>query len=313
MRQESLTTEERELLSSGMIQVDREPGNDCAKPVHDEPPRNPDLGDVQEQLDAIQSFHSDLARRFEDILSSGLQQLVDVQLQDVQAMTYSQFAFSRAKPTCFVILQATPLPSPLALDLSPPVLYPLLDCLLGGGKQPCSIPDRPPTELEQRLAGRITEMLLNELRDAWEALLAVNLTVDRMESNAQRVRLVSPSDPVIVLIFRTRVAEQTGDFTLCLPTQAIRKMVDKLLCGEYGIVAPDERQKEQAVKTSELVVKLAMEPLSAAEWSQVKVGDVVLTEVPADGMVDVLIDGEVRFSGRPGAIDGHRAVELRDR
>lgn len=313
MRQESLTTEERELLSSGMIQVDHEIGDDCSKSVRDEPSGNPDLGNVQEQLDVIQSFHADLARRFEDTLSSGLQQLVDVQLHDVQAMTYSQFAFSRAKPTCFVILQATPLPSPLGLDLSPPVLYPLLDCLLGGGKQPCSIPDRAPTELEQRLAGRITEMLLNELRDAWEALLAVNLTVDRMESNAQRVRLVSPSDPVIVLIFRTRVAEQTGDFTLCLPTQAIRKMVDKLLCGEYGNSLPDERPNEQAVKASELVASLAIQPLSAADWSQIKVGDVVMTEVPAEGTVDVLIDGEVCFSGRPGALDGHRAVELRDR
>ena len=313
MRQESLTSEERELLSSGMIQVDRSANAGNAKQASDEAPLNADLDDVQGQLDAVQSFHLELARRFEDTLSSGLQQLVDVRLHDVRAMTYSQFAFSREKPTCLVILQATPLPSPLALDLSPSVLYPMLDCLLGGGKQPCAIPDRPPTELEQRLAARITDMLLDELRDAWETLLAVNLTIDRMESNAQRVRMVSPSDPVIVLIFRTRVAEQSGDFTLCLPTRAIRKMVDKLVCGEYGSADPDERPGEQAVKSAELVVRVATEPLSAADWSQLKVGDVIMTDIAADGVVDVLIDGEVRFSGRPGAIDGHRAVELRDR
>lgn len=308
MQNESLTSEEREMLSSGMIEVDCQketdavPGSDSAE-----------LNDVRDQLDAIRSFHEELARRFEDTLSSGLQQLVDLKLHDVAAMTYSQFAFSRQKPTCFVVLEATPLPAPLAIDLSPPILYPMLDCLLGGGKQACSIPDRPPTELEQRLAVRITKLLLNELRDCWETLLAVQLTVDRIESNAQKVRLVSPSDPVFVLSFQTRVADQTGDITLCLPARAIRKMVDKLVGGEYAGAEPTISSKTPFTKSVVLTARIPTRPMSSAEWSELKVGDVIMTELSADGMVDVLVDGELRFQGRPGAVNQHRAVEIKER
>jgi len=38
-----------------------------------------------------------------------------------------------------------------------------------------------------------------------------------------------------------------------------------------------------------------------------------MTELSADGMVDVLVDGELRFQGRPGAVNQHRAVEIKER
>ena len=95
-----------------------------------------DAGEVTRQLEAIESFHQDLAAQFEDALSNSLQRIVETRLVEVQAMSYSQFAFSRSNPTCFAVIQATPLPANLALDFQPTILYPILDCLLGGGKRP---------------------------------------------------------------------------------------------------------------------------------------------------------------------------------
>ena len=33
---------------------------------------------------------------------------------------------------------------------------------------------------------------------------------------------------------------------------------------------------------------------------------------PKGGSFDVLVDGELRFLGRPGAVDQHRAVEIKE-
>ncbi len=307
MRHDQLTAEERELLSSGMIHVEDSP----ARPNHSVAKLpGGDSNDLLQQLEVLQSFHQDVAHRFGDALSTGLRQLADVQLRDVQPLSYSQFAFSRTNPTCLVILQATPLSAPLAFDFSPAILFPLLDCLLGGGKQPCRIPDRPCTELEQRLTTRIADMLLDELHDAWEPVLAVNLTVDRIESNAQRVRLIAPSEPVITLTFQVRVAEQSGDLTLCLPTRAIRKMVDKLLVGEYCGDSSNVARVNPRAESSELVARVLTEPLSSRQWSELKIGDVLMTGIDASGTVEILVDGELAYVGQPGAVDGRRAVEL---
>jgi flagellar motor switch protein FliM len=186
----------------------------------------------------------------------------------------------------------------------------MLDCLLGGGKQPCGIPERPCTELEQRLTTRIADLLLNELHDAWEPVLAVNLTVDRIESNAQRVRLIAPSEPVIALTFQVRVAEQSGDLTLCLPTRAIRKMVDKLLVGEYCGESSNVARVPPRADAVELVARVVTQPLSSRQWSELKVGDILMTDIEASGVVEVLMDGELAYTGQPGAVDGRRAVEL---
>ncbi|MCA9180045.1 MAG: hypothetical protein KDA51_01295, partial [Planctomycetales bacterium] len=212
---ESLSQQERELLSTPI-----RPNSDTS-PLNvfptvgsrDEP--HSDITD--EQLAAIDAFHQSVAKRFSIVLSDLLQQIVDVQLQPLAIDTYSKFIFSRTSPTCLVTLNARPLRDQLGIDFAPNVLYPLIDCMLGGGRQPVEPPNRPLTQIERRLTIRITNVLLNELHDAWEHVLAVDLSIDQIETNAQRVRIVAPAEETITMTFRTRVSDQTGDITLCLP------------------------------------------------------------------------------------------------
>lgn len=190
---------------------------------------------LRRQLEVLELFHQDVANRFSDVLSRSLKRAVDVRLTGVRWLTYSQFAYSRPDPTCFFVLKATPLPTSLAIDLTPKMFYPIVDLLLGGGKRPVELPNRPATALELRLARRVIQLLLDELHDAWEPLLAVDLSVDRVESQAQRVRLAAPADSLVSLDFEVFVSDQGGSMALALPYRGIRKMVDKLLVGElYG-------------------------------------------------------------------------------
>jgi flagellar motor switch protein FliM len=187
----------------------------------------------------------------------------------------------------------------------------MLDSLLGGGKHVCPLPQRAPTELEQRLARRVVRLLLDELHDAWEPLLAVDLSIDRVESDAQRVRVVAPGEEVVVLNFTARVTEQSGVFSLCLPQRAIRKIVDKLLVGELaGSEATALSSVHAATETVELVAHFDAEPLSRIELDQLREGDVLLTDLDADGWVQLSVDGRPAFQARPGTLDGRRAVVL---
>ena len=271
--------------------------------------------DLQRQLDVVETFHQDVADRFADALSQGLQRLVEVRLAAVDSMSYSQFAFARSTPTCYVVLQAAPLPTSLALDVSPELLFPILDCLLGGGKRICPVPTRPPTELEQRLARRVIKMLLDELHDAWEPMLAVELSIDRIENHAQRVRVVAPSESVVTLTFQVRVAEQSGEMTLCLPLRAIRKIVDKLLVAPRT-TEPANRQSarmdDALADPQELVAYFEAESITGVELSHLRVGDVLLSNCDADGMVEISLGGQAQphFQARAGAFQGRRAIVI---
>src|SRR5512145_303583 len=127
----------------------------------------------KEQMRALQSLHEGFGRNFGAALSAMLRSIVEVKLTSVDQLTYSEFVFSLENPTCFNLLRAEPLEGHLILDINPSILYPIIDRLLGGGKDAGPISRRPLTEIELRLVSRITGLFLQELRHAWEGVLTL--------------------------------------------------------------------------------------------------------------------------------------------
>ncbi len=87
------------------------------------------------------------------------------------------------------------------MEINLSILFPIIDRLLGGGREPGPPLQRPLTEIEQRLAGRITTVLLDELRHAWKDLLDLRLTPERAESNPRTAPLSSTSIAMTLLQF----------------------------------------------------------------------------------------------------------------
>ncbi len=105
----------------------------------------------KEQMRALQSLHEGFGRNFGAALSGLLRSIVEVKLTSVDQLTYSEFVFSLENPTCFNLLTAEPLEGNLILDINPSILYPIIDRLLGGGKESRPLARRPLTEIELRL------------------------------------------------------------------------------------------------------------------------------------------------------------------
>ena len=105
----------------------------------------------KEQMRALQSLHEGFGRNFGAALSALLRTIVEVKLTSVDQLTYSEFVFSLENPTCFNLLRAEPLEGNLILDINPSILYPIIDRLLGGGKEAGPLARRPLTEIELRL------------------------------------------------------------------------------------------------------------------------------------------------------------------
>src|SRR6476619_5676065 len=155
----------------------------------------------KEQMRALQTLHEGFGRNFGAALSALLRSMVEVKLTSVDQLTYSEFVFSLETPTCFNILRAEPLEGHLILDINPSILYPIIDRLLGGGKDGNNVNRRPLTEIETRLMSKITTLFLREMAHAWDAVLPLKLSVDRVESNPQLVPIVPPTEVIALNSF----------------------------------------------------------------------------------------------------------------
>src|SRR5215475_12032840 len=240
----------------------------------------------KEQMRSLQTMHEGFGRNFGASLSALLRKLVEVKLTSVDQLTYSEFVFSLENPTCFNLLRAEPLEGHLILDINPAILYPIIDRLLGGGKDAGPVSRRPLTEIELRLVSRITSLFLQELKHAWGGVLPLKLSVDRVESNPQLVQIVPPNEVVVLISFELTLGELRGMINLCIPFNAIERVSSRIAANSwvsYGKISstPETRaalgQRLDAAHV-EMVVTLAETKITTADLIGLRVGDIITTD-----------------------------------
>ena len=187
----------------------------------------------KEQMRALQSLHEGFGRNFGAALSALLRSIVEVKLTSVDQLTYSEFVFSLENPTCFNLLTAKPLEGNLILDINPSILYPIINRLLGGGKETGTVARRALTEIELRLVRRITGLFLHDLKRAWANILPLEFEVERVESNPQLVQIVPPNEVVVLISFELTLGDVRGMMNLCIPFNAIERIGNKLTSNNW--------------------------------------------------------------------------------
>jgi len=275
----------------------------------------------KEQMRALQSLHEGFGRNFGAALSALLRTIVEVKLTSVDQLTYSEFVFSLENPTCFNLLRADPFEGNLILDINPSVLYPIIDRLLGGGKQFGPLARRPLTEIELRLVARITALVMIELRRAWENVLELDISVERVESNPQLVQIVPPNEVVVLVSFELTLGDVRGMMNLCIPFNAIERFSGKLTANSWVGYSRGSATTHTIGTISnrldgsrvELVVTLAESSIRTADLIGLRVGDIITTDHDCNRFLKVAVEGVAKFLARPGAYKGHKAIEVEDK
>ncbi|MDX1965302.1 MAG: flagellar motor switch protein FliM [Pirellulales bacterium] len=271
----------------------------------------------KEQMRSLQSLHEGFGRNFGASLSGMLRSIVEMKLTSVDQLTYSEFVFSLENPTCFNVLRADPLEGNLILDINPAILYPIIDRMLGGGKDSGPISRRPLTEIELRLVGRITTLFLEELKHAWENVLELNLSLDRVESNPQLVQIVPPNEVVILICFELTLQDVRGMLSLCIPFNSIERIGNKLTANNwtYGRKSSTPETVEALSRhlrgaLVEMEVQLAETKITTGELIGLRVGDIITTNKDQREALAVLVSGVPKFSAKAGVFKGNKAIQI---
>lgn len=270
----------------------------------------------KDQMRALQTLHEGFGRNFGAALSALLRSIVEMKLTSVDQLTYSEFVFSLENPTCFNLLKAEPLEGNLILDINPSILYPIIDRLLGGGRESGPLARRPLTDIELRLVRRITDLFLEELHRAWENVLNLDLAVIRVESNPQLVQIVPPNEVVVLISFELTVGDVRGMMNLCVPFNSIERIGNKLSSNSWVTYGRRQATPESIRQISrnlqgsqmQLSVQLADTRLSTTDLLGLRVGDIITTEKDVRSPLVVDLEGVGKFLARPGAYKAHKAI-----
>ncbi|MFQ5590681.1 MAG: flagellar motor switch protein FliM [Phycisphaerae bacterium] len=308
-------------VESGGVETGGEEGanrpRDAKKEIHFYDFKRPERVS-KEQMRALAGIHDAFARNFGAALSGFLRTIVEIRVATTEQLTYSEFIYSLPNPTNFNLLTVEPLEGQICLEISPLIIYPILDRLLGGSNSELFIPQRPLTLIEQRLVGRITSRALTALTDAWRDLMDVKFEIVEVESNPHLVQIVAPSEIVVVMGFEIKMSGRAGTMSLCIPFNVIEPVMDKFVT--QGWLAYQRRAA--AEDKSEIIARglgatqvnvsgfLAETTIMVRELLTLQPGDIIQTSKPVDGEVILQVEGENKFAGKLGRHKDNIAVKI---
>jgi flagellar motor switch protein FliM len=271
----------------------------------------------KDHIRALASIHEVFARNFGATLSGLLRTIIDVRVVGVEQLTYSEFIHSLPNPTCFCIVQAPPLEGQMCLEMSPLIVYPIIDRLLGGNNSEMFIPQRPLTSIEWRLINRSLLHALDHLSEVWRNLIEARFEMVGTESNPQLVHIVAPTEVVVFITFEIRLGQNSGTMSMCIPFNVIESVLSRLTTQSWFYKPKPaselhvQRLLRNLVKSKVgLTAYLGQTRIKLSEFRGLRSGDLIqLDKRPQDPLI-VRIEGRNKYAGLPGQVRGHNAVRL---
>ena len=272
----------------------------------------------KDQMRALHSIHEGFARNFGASLSAFLRTIVETRVATTEQLTYSEFIHSLPSPTCFNLLSAEPLNGSMCLEISPLIIYPIVDRLLGGTNADMFIPQRPLTAIEARLAGRIIDRALENLAECWADLVDVKFAITDTESNPHLVQIVAPNEIVVVIGFEIKMGARAGTMSLCIPFNVIEPVISKLATQSWVAYSRRDTDSLQMRRMREGLRRAVVEVRAYLGETTVKLkdlvglapGDILQLDKLTGGDIIVRIEGRNKHAGRLGQFRGKRAIQI---
>lgn len=272
----------------------------------------------KDQMRSLQTLHEGFARNFGASLSSFLRTIVEVKVATCEQMTYGEFISGLPNPTSFNLIDAKPLEGQVCLEVSPLIIYPIIDRLLGGNSQDLFIPQRPMTAIESRLISKMIDRGLTALAEAWAGIKQLAFTVSATESNPQLVQIVPPNEVVVVIGFELKMGTRAGTMNLCIPFNVIEPIMEQLSAQNWFAPNKTSKAASAALKIAGTLNRaalgvtalLAETTITLEDLRGLAVGDLITTDKLVNHPLVLCVEGQKKFLANIGQYKGKRALKI---
>ena len=275
----------------------------------------------KEHLRGLQDIHREFARQLEMNLTAYLSLPIEIDVVSVDQLTYDEFTHSMPESIAIGLLELTPLPNQVLLGINFEILSSIVDRMLGGVGI-CEDMSHEMTDIEESLAKQFIKRTVNTLETSWVHVVPVKGTVDALATNYQNVQVASPGEIVALITFEIQIASKYfGLMSLCYPYPVLENILGHLstqrIFHTKGIVATtEERQKMiEKLNTSniDISVLFGTTDITAQDFLDLKVGDVIRLDNKVTDDLIVKINGEKKFFACPGTLKDKICVKIDER
>lgn len=270
----------------------------------------------KEQLRAVKGIHDKMARNLASQVSAIMRSIVEIQLHSVDQMTYGEFLMSLPSPTSFNVFSIKPLDGNCVIEINPSIAFPMIDRLLGGLGESYES-SRELTDIELNLLDAILRIIMQRLKEAWGPITDMYPTVETKESSPNVVQIVSQNEIVIMVVMEIIIGNSSGMINICYPVIYLEPILSRLanrdiMLGETSAKKSRNKELNTLISRAEVFNEaiIGKAELSVGELLELKKGDIVRLDRPADDKAIVTIDKKELFLAEIGIHRFHKSIKI---
>ncbi len=302
-------------LSSGELDVD-EMKDDKEKQVKNYDFARP-VKFSKEHLRTLEIIFEHYGRLLSTNLPVYLRKSVQVEVMTSETVTYSEFSNALSNPVLLGIVNFSPLPGNIIIEITENLGYAIVDRMLGGAGVPLD-KVREFSEIELLILERIYNVGVNLLTEPWASVCEIAARLERIETNSQFAQIISPSEMVALVTLSIKVGEVEGMLNVCLPYMTLEPVMDNLNTKNW-YASLQEKDDQQYNDTIEALIAKAPMPLKAVlgksaisvnDFLGLQRGDIIRLDTKVDEELDVYVGNIKKFTALPGEAGDNYAVRI---
>lgn len=270
---------------------------------------------VRGRMPTMEIINERFSRNIRVGLFNFIRRTPEVAVGGIKVQKYSAFLREIVVPTNFNIMSVRPLRGSGLVVCDPTLVFAVIDALFGGaGKFHTRIEGRDFSPTEQRVIGRLVDVIAAEYKKAWAGVYPIDLEYQRSEMQPQFATIAAPSEIVVSTSFNIEIGETSGTIHFCIPYATLEPIRDTLYSTVQGDSAEHDRRwvkllthQIQAAEV-QLVAELATAPATVEQLLSLKPGDFI--ELDLDPLVQAKVDGVPVFDCHYGTSNGKYSIKI---
>lgn len=273
----------------------------------------------KDQMRAVELVHEDLAERLTSSLPAYLRTFFRPRLIHIEQGRFDDLAQGIPANTLYNILALDPLPGRAVLIFSPEVAWVILERLLGGDGRTLLPVSRPLTDIGQSLIRGMVEFMLNDIKAAWNKVVALEPRLEDATVNNLWVTMLMRNARVVLITFELLIQGVTGTMNIYIPLNMLKPVASALtptawMAGHEQTWPSDETRQAIEMELAQAMLPLSVElgstELTMKQLTSLSSGDVLRLDTSVGQELTLKVGNRPRYRVVPGTLATRLAVRI---
>lgn len=273
-----------------------------------------------ERLPMLEIVFDRLVRLMTTSLRNFTSDNVEVSLDSISSVRFGDYLNSIPLPAILSVFKIEEWDNYGLFTVNSSMIYSIVDVLLGGRRSSNTmrVEGRPYTTIETALVEQLIEVVLGDVKAAFEPLAPVNFVLDRLETNPRFAVISRPANASIIVRLRIDMEDRGGKIELVLPyatLEPIRELLVQMFVGEkFGQDTLWEGHLATELWSTQVAIDAVLDEqkISLRDVMDLKVGQTLMLNATPDTKIDLRCGNISLANGKMGRVGDRISVRVEE-